>query len=201
MTVTHPSIGRARRTALVAIALPLLASGCMRHEVPRERSGFVTMPATERHAVRLAAGQRVPDAAERARLFAFLDAAHPSPEARALVTGGQEPSRRRAVADLIASVYGLPVDVGTGDDADAVTVTLQDRRIDALACERDETSPPGTLPPGCANAANLAAMVERSSDLHRGRALGPALAGPIGVAADRYLTGQMAELPDQLEDE
>lgn len=45
------------------------------------------------------------------------------------------------------------------------------------------------LPPGCANNANLLAMVERKKDLVTGRKLGPAPAGPSARAADAYLNG------------
>jgi len=45
------------------------------------------------------------------------------------------------------------------------------------------------LPPGCANAYNLAAMVERKSDLLRGRRLAPAPAAPTARAARRYIDG------------
>jgi hypothetical protein len=45
------------------------------------------------------------------------------------------------------------------------------------------------LPPGCANAYNLAEMVERKSDLLRGRQLAPAPAAPTARAARRYIDG------------
>jgi hypothetical protein len=45
------------------------------------------------------------------------------------------------------------------------------------------------LPPGCANNANLLAMVERKSDLVRGRELGPAPALPSVRAAKIYVYG------------
>lgn len=45
------------------------------------------------------------------------------------------------------------------------------------------------LPPGCANNANLLAMVERKRDVVQGRKLGPAPASPSARAAQRYLYG------------
>jgi hypothetical protein len=45
------------------------------------------------------------------------------------------------------------------------------------------------LPPGCANNANLLAMVERKGDVVRGRELGPAPASPTARAAQRYIYG------------
>jgi len=50
------------------------------------------------------------------------------------------------------------------------------------------------LPPGCANNANLLAMVERKRDVVRGRKLGPAPASPSARAAQRYLYGTPAPL-------
>ena len=44
------------------------------------------------------------------------------------------------------------------------------------------------LPPGCANNANLLAMVERKKDVVTGRKLGPAPGGPAARAADAYLS-------------
>lgn len=43
------------------------------------------------------------------------------------------------------------------------------------------------LPPGCANDLNLQLMVERPSDLIRGREMGPALAAPVANAARERL--------------
>jgi len=63
-----------------------------------------------------------------------------------------------------------------------------------------ETAGP-MLPPGCANAYNLAAMVERKSDLVRGRPLAPAPAAPTARAARRYIDGdQRAASPPKSED-
>jgi type IV pilus biogenesis protein CpaD/CtpE len=45
------------------------------------------------------------------------------------------------------------------------------------------------LPPGCANNANLLAMVERKRDLVEGRKLGPAPALPSARAAKKYIYG------------
>ena len=44
------------------------------------------------------------------------------------------------------------------------------------------------LPPGCANNANLLAMVEKKKDLVAGRPLGPGQGGPPARAADAYLS-------------
>ncbi len=43
------------------------------------------------------------------------------------------------------------------------------------------------LPPGCANALNLAEMVVDQKDLGRGREMGPALVAPAAAAVERYL--------------
>jgi len=43
------------------------------------------------------------------------------------------------------------------------------------------------LPPGCANALNLAEMVEDQNDLIRGREMGPAFVAPAAAAVERYL--------------
>lgn len=45
------------------------------------------------------------------------------------------------------------------------------------------------LPPGCANAANLLAMVERKGDVVQGRKLGTGPASPSARAAQRYIYG------------
>jgi hypothetical protein len=50
------------------------------------------------------------------------------------------------------------------------------------------------VPPGCANNANLLAMVERKQDVVRGRNLGPAPAAPSARAAQKYIYGTPATL-------
>jgi type IV pilus biogenesis protein CpaD/CtpE len=45
------------------------------------------------------------------------------------------------------------------------------------------------LPPGCANNANLLAMVERKKDVVKGRKLGAAPASPSARAAQKYIYG------------
>jgi hypothetical protein len=49
------------------------------------------------------------------------------------------------------------------------------------------------LPLGCANALNLARMIERPADLQRGRPMGPALAAPVARAAEAYVNGYTAD--------
>lgn len=49
------------------------------------------------------------------------------------------------------------------------------------------------LPPGCANSLNLLQMVERREDLLEGRQTGPAMAAPVGRAAQHYLYGVQTE--------
>ncbi|KAF1024354.1 MAG: hypothetical protein GAK37_03139 [Pseudomonas sp.] len=46
-----------------------------------------------------------------------------------------------------------------------------------------------TLPLGCANNLNLMQMVEQRQDLTRGRTTGPAMAAPVGRAAQVYIEG------------
>jgi hypothetical protein len=50
------------------------------------------------------------------------------------------------------------------------------------------------LPPGCANNANLLAMVEKKRDLVHGRKLGAAPAAPSARAAQRYIYGTRGQL-------
>jgi hypothetical protein len=50
------------------------------------------------------------------------------------------------------------------------------------------------LPPGCANNANLLAMVERKKDVVKGRKLGAAPASPSARAAQKYIYGSPANL-------
>jgi hypothetical protein len=50
------------------------------------------------------------------------------------------------------------------------------------------------LPPGCANNANLLAMVEKKRDLVHGRKLGAAPAAPSARAAQRYIYGTRGHL-------
>lgn len=60
------------------------------------------------------------------------------------------------------------------------------------------------LPPGCANALNLAEMVIDQRDLSRGREMGPALVGPAASAVEQYLgvrEDQEANRRKQLESE
>lgn len=57
---------------------------------------------------------------------------------------------------------------------------------------------PGLYPPGCANAWNLAMMVERPADLRRGRDPGPPLADSLARAVDRHVR-RLDLLPPQAE--
>ncbi|WGF89208.1 CpaD family pilus assembly lipoprotein [Marinivivus vitaminiproducens] len=200
MNRTSGPLARGAR-GLIAL-LPLVVAACAPAAVPTDTARFHTVAASAEHDVRFAPGRARLEPGERSRLIGFLDARQPSPEARVTVAGGRDPRQRRTVADLVRAVYGLPVDLApAAGSGERVTVSLRDRRVEAEACGAATMETPAhILPPGCANAANLAAMVERASDLQRGRVLGPALAGPVGVAADRYLNGQVATLPDQLED-
>jgi hypothetical protein len=50
------------------------------------------------------------------------------------------------------------------------------------------------LPPGCANNANLLAMVEQKRDVVHGRKLGAAPAAPSARAAQRYIYGTRGQL-------
>ncbi|OIN50780.1 hypothetical protein BLL37_23055 [Pseudomonas azotoformans] len=60
-----------------------------------------------------------------------------------------------------------------------------------------------TLALGCANNLNLMQMVERKQDLTQGRATGPAMAAPVGRAAQVYIEGfdreQLQRRKDQQE--
>ena len=60
-----------------------------------------------------------------------------------------------------------------------------------------------TLPLGCANNLNLMQMVERRQDLTQGRTTGPAMAAPVGRAAQVYIEGfdreQLQRRKDQQE--
>src|SRR5262245_49270832 len=61
---------------------------------------------------------------------------------------------------------------------------------DACLAYAEDIGPGGErLPAGCANAVNLAHMVERKRDLFHGRPLGPAPAAPAATAAQRYIYG------------
>lgn len=97
--------------------------------------------------------------------------------------------------------YTSEADLAPDYSADYTTVTVLDeyggtrRVLVPEACLRpDRQSPadlgPERLPPGCANNANLQAMVERKRDLKRGRPLSPALAGPVAGASQRYTDKQ-----------
>lgn len=59
----------------------------------------------------------------------------------------------------------------------------------AAAVTVDDGAREPMLPPGCANSFNLLQMVERQQDLQRGRASGPAMAAPVGRAAQLYQEG------------
>lgn len=70
----------------------------------------------------------------------------------------------------------------------------QNRRLVADACVTpDVVEDPLYLPPGCANNTNLQLMVERESDLVRGRRTGPAMAAPVVRAARRVIDGPAPE--------
>lgn len=65
----------------------------------------------------------------------------------------------------------------------------------------DVVADPLYLPPGCANNMNLQLMVERESDLVRGRKTGAAMAAPVVRAARRVIDGTPVNKPAAMEKE
>jgi hypothetical protein len=63
-----------------------------------------------------------------------------------------------------------------------------------LVADPTDTQLGPRLPPGCANNANLLAMVERKRDVVHGRKLGAAPAAPSARAAQRYIYGTRGQL-------
>jgi hypothetical protein len=96
----------------------------------------------------------------------------------------------------LAGCAELPPDVPPGYSYVPVASLTRPGRVDYVLAPDACLTPDPTdfqlgprLPPGCANAANLEAMVERKRDLVHGRRLGPAPAAPSARAAQHYIYG------------
>jgi type IV pilus biogenesis protein CpaD/CtpE len=165
---------------------------------PPVSADFLSEPVSARADIRFAPGATELNAAERARAEALLDRL--APDRLSLVTIGAsgplaEP-RRRAVLAVVRAQTDAKVQFFQDGNTDRVTLVVQRDALLPEACVQGPMPADGTLPPfGCVTALNLVNTVADPADLREGRELGPALAGPVARAADRYLSGETAELP------
>jgi hypothetical protein len=107
--------------------------------------------------------------------------------------------RGQVVAARLAATGAGPVTLaGLAAGGDAVIMTIERTVHIAPAClgEGIRDIPGGALlpPPGCANAANLEAMVADPADLLRGRRPGPADGAAAALAIERYRQGLVTPL-------
>ncbi|TLX56898.1 hypothetical protein DN824_13665 [Stutzerimonas nosocomialis] len=86
-----------------------------------------------------------------------------------------------------------PSGYGTLIGSDGQTVLLPQACLAPVVPDEPGDGSAPRLPPGCANSLNLLQMVERREDLLEGRATGPAMAAPVGRAAQYYLHGVQTE--------
>lgn len=106
-----------------------------------------------------------------------------------------------AIAALAVSACAMPPDysphyvqvpVVSSDRHRAVRYELVPEAC--LTPDPTDTQLGARLPPGCANNANLLAMVEKKRDVVKGRKLGAAPASPSARAAQKYIYGSPGTL-------
>jgi type IV pilus biogenesis protein CpaD/CtpE len=175
---------------MAAIA-PLL--GCIAPATlpPPDTSSFVEEIVDMSHPVRFDPIDGRLDNRELSALDAFLEDADPEDIAELHVAGTGPLGERRAsrivhaLGEMGREVDG--VDVREGEN-EPVIVTVRHRLTVARACVEtpDGWPDPALLPAGCANAHNLAQMVEDREDLLVGRPLPPAPARSALSALNRY---------------
>lgn len=86
-----------------------------------------------------------------------------------------------------------PKGYGTLIGANGQTMLLPQACLAPVVPDQPGDGSAPMLPPGCANSLNLLQMVERREDLLEGRQTGPAMAAPVGRAAQYYLYGVQTE--------
>lgn len=86
-----------------------------------------------------------------------------------------------------------PDGYGTLIGANGQTMLLPQACLAPVVLDQPGDGSRPMLPPGCANSLNLLQMVERREDLLEGRQTGPAMAAPVGRAAQHYLYGVQSE--------
>ena len=145
------------------------------------------------HVVRFASGDARLSDAERSALTSFvasIDLAAPT----ALELRAAPPLaavRHRSVSAVLRQLGAGPArTVEVAALGDRLVVAVETRDMVPAACLAAPRPGSGQLPPGCANAVNLARSVERPADLLIGRQPGPSLASPAARALTRYVTGQ-----------
>ena len=156
-------------------------------EAPPDTS-FHAATVEVRHGVLLATG--APAAGEVPALTAFLaETAAPGRTVRVEAAGPAATASQAAVLDAVRHA-GFAAAPGSlyGGAVDQATIVVARMGYVSNACAVGGAPMlDGLRPPGCSNALDLAAMVERPDDLVTGRTPGPAPAGPVGRAALRYL--------------
>ncbi|MGM3388671.1 hypothetical protein KXR94_13580 [Stutzerimonas stutzeri] len=86
-----------------------------------------------------------------------------------------------------------PKGYGTLTGTDGRTLLVPQACLEPVVLDQPSDGSAPMLPPGCANSLNLLQMVERREDLLEGRQTGPAMAAPVGRAAQLYLNGVQTE--------
>lgn len=204
-------LGRGRsflRMSLAALALSLLGA-CTYPEFPFMTSARST-PTMDpyrvdtvrfNHDIVFLPGSATLDPIARANLQSFVSQVGVrSDDAITVVASGPFAlARENAVANALGDLGILSLSMADGNVGfDQVTVSLTRTHYLATACLRGGIPHfnPGVLlpPPGCANATNLAAMVENPNDLLVGREAGPTDGVTAVRAVTRYRSGNVAAL-------
>ena len=152
-----------------------------------------------RHDVSFTTGQAAPSDFERARFQSFLAQMRMTPSSRVAVAAAEGPlaaPRAEAIRALLAEqrIESMSLARGSLDDLGPGSVAVIVGRYVATppncpdwrkpANQNFQNSPSSNF--GCANAVNLALMVEDPADLLRGRPLGPGDAAGLVHGMQRY---------------
>ncbi len=152
-----------------------------------------------RHDVSFTTGQAAPSDFERARFQSFLAQMRMTPSSRVAVAAAEGPlaaPRAEAIRALLAEqrIESMSLARGSLDDLGPGSVAVIVGRYVATppncpdwrkpANQNFQNSPSSNF--GCANAVNLALMVEDPADLLRGRPLGPGDAAGLVHGIQRY---------------
>ncbi len=167
-----------------------------------------------RHDVSFTTGQAAPSDFERARFQSFLAQMRMTPSSRVAVAapaGALAAPRADAIVALLTEqhIQSMSLARGTLDDLGPGSVAVIVGRYVATppncpdwrkpANQNFQNSPSSNF--GCANAANLALMVEDPADLLRGRPLGPGDAAGLVHGIQRYRSNLVLPPTEQVTQE
>lgn len=186
----------ARLIATLAVLAVLPA--CAPEPAPFPWSDYAAEATEEVHIVRFAPNSAVLSDADAERLRALAGPVGPTIAVAEVSVSAGGPLAVARQAAVLAALGQVPVGATrlqtVAPLTDRAVVTVLWVETVPLACADGPIPPDGSLPPGCANAYNLARSVEQPRDLYSGRDPGPSPAAPSARALERYLAGEVEPL-------